>query len=161
MFSTSAAYHSYKLGFLYQVEGQTHNEEASHTLKYWSSKLQRSGFSNSSGLLYIKTWVFKYLLSSSNLPYQNLKELVVDLKTSGEALGLAFAGKNRWKLSKSSKKFQRLYSHIFLNLYIIYLPCISLVFCKLEILSRTNKKKSPIGWRTFCVQLYQWTQRGK
>ena len=95
------------------------HQEASHTFKYWSSKLQKSGSSSSSSLPYIKTWVFKYFLNSSNLLYQDLKESAVDPKISCETLGLAFEGKNWRKLSTSLREPRRLYSHIFLNLYIL------------------------------------------
>ena len=127
MFSTSIPYYYYKRGIF--LPNQRRHPDTSHTLKsFWSSKLQRLVFSSSSNLSYIKTWIFKYLRNSSNLPYQHLNKSVVDPRTNCEALGLAFEEKNRKKLSISLRKSWRLYSHIFLNLYIAYLLCIFLAF---------------------------------
>ena len=80
-----------------------------------------------------KVWVFKLpksfiyqdlslqiFSSSSKFSYQDLKESVIDPRTSCETLGLAFEEKNRRKLSISSRKFQRLYPHIFKFIYYIF-----------------------------------------
>ena len=63
---------------------------------------------------------------------------MVDPRINCETLGLAFEEKNRRKLSISLRKSRRMYSHIFLNLYITYLSVyFFLSFCRLEILLRT------------------------